>query len=107
MLRASSVSDSEIWLAPEAIEARVQSKLAVRLGGGKNHRTGLYDMILIEDNHIDFAGSLQTAVLQARAAKDGLQIEVHTRTLVDVRITLDVAAPNARLFSRAFATNQI
>ena len=47
VLRASFVSDSEIWLAPEAIEARVQNKLALRLGGGKNHRTGLYDMILI------------------------------------------------------------
>ena len=47
MLRASFVSDSEICLAPEAIEARVQSKLAVRLGGGTNHRTGLYNMILI------------------------------------------------------------
>ena len=47
VLRASFVSDSEIWLAPEAIEASVQNKLALGLGGGKNHPTGLYDMILI------------------------------------------------------------
>ena len=47
---------------------RTVDKLAVRLGGGQNHRTGLYDMILIKDNHIDFAGSLQAAVTQARAA---------------------------------------
>ena len=69
---------------------RMIDKLAVRLGGGKNHRTGLYDMILIKDNHIDFAGSLQTAVLQARAAEDGLQIEIETRTLDDVRAALDL-----------------
>ncbi len=69
---------------------RTIDKLAVRLGGGQNHRTGLYDMILIKDNHIDFAGSLQTAVLQARAAADGLQIEVETRTLDDVRAALDL-----------------
>jgi len=69
---------------------RTIDKLAVRLGGGQNHRTGLYDMILIKDNHIDFAGSLQTAVLQARAAEDGLQIEVETRTLDDVRAALDM-----------------
>ena len=41
---------------------RTVDKLAVRLGGGQNHRIGLYDMILIKDNHIDFAGSLQAAV---------------------------------------------
>ncbi len=69
---------------------RTVDKLAVRLGGGQNHRTGLYDMILIKDNHIDFAGSLQAAVKQARAAGDGLQIEVETRTLEDVRAALDL-----------------
>ena len=50
---------------------RTVDKLAVRLGGGQNHRTGLYDMILIKDNHIDFAGSLQKAVEKARAAGRG------------------------------------
>jgi nicotinate-nucleotide pyrophosphorylase (carboxylating) len=69
---------------------RTIDKLAVRLGGGQNHRTGLYDMILIKDNHIDFAGSLQAAVAQARAAGSGLQIEVETRTLEDVRAALDL-----------------
>jgi len=69
---------------------RTVDKLAVRLGGGQNHRTGLYDMILIKDNHIDFAGSLQAAVTQARAAGGGLQIEVETRTLEDVRAALDL-----------------
>ena len=69
---------------------RTVDKLAVRLGGGQNHRTGLYDMILIKDNHIDFAGSLQKAVEKARAAGRGLQIEVETRTLEDVRLALDL-----------------
>jgi nicotinate-nucleotide pyrophosphorylase (carboxylating) len=63
-------------------------KLAVKLGGGTNHRIGLYDMILIKDNHIDFAGSLEEAVSKARAAKTGLEIEVETRTLEDVSAAL-------------------
>jgi len=65
-------------------------KLAVRLGGGMNHRVGLYDMILIKDNHIDFAGSLKEAVNRARAAKSGLEIEVETRTLDDVAVALEL-----------------
>jgi nicotinate-nucleotide pyrophosphorylase (carboxylating) len=69
---------------------RTADKLAVRLGGGQNHRTGLYDMILIKDNHIDFAGSLSKAVEKARAAGRDLPIEVETRTLDDVRLALDL-----------------
>ncbi|MBE0409969.1 MAG: carboxylating nicotinate-nucleotide diphosphorylase, partial [Anaerolineales bacterium] len=68
---------------------RAVDKLAVRLGGGQNHRFGLYDMILIKDNHIDFAGSLAEAVRRARAANTGLEIEVEARTLEDVRAALD------------------
>ena len=65
-------------------------KLAVKRGGGQNHRIGLYDMILIKDNHIDYAGSLKEAVLRARAAETGLEIEVETRTLEDVQVALDL-----------------
>jgi nicotinate-nucleotide pyrophosphorylase (carboxylating) len=65
-------------------------KLAVKRGGGQNHRIGLYDMILIKDNHVDYAGSLAEAVLRARAVETGLEIEVETRTLEDVRIALDL-----------------
>jgi nicotinate-nucleotide pyrophosphorylase (carboxylating) len=65
-------------------------KLAVRLGGGQNHRTGLYDMILIKDNHIDFAGSLPEAVRRARQANTGLEIEVEARTLEDVQAALEL-----------------
>lgn len=69
---------------------RALDKLAVRRGGGQNHRVGLYDMILIKDNHIDFAGSLEAAVAQARAAGGGLEIEVEARTLEDVERALAI-----------------
>jgi len=67
---------------------RLVDKLAVRRGGGQNHRIGLYDMILIKDNHIDFAGSLVEAVKRARFAGSGLQVEVEARTLDHVREAL-------------------
>jgi nicotinate-nucleotide pyrophosphorylase (carboxylating) len=67
---------------------RIVDKLAVVRGGGQNHRIGLYDMILIKDNHIDFAGSLEEAVRRARAAHNGLEIEVEARTLEDVEAAL-------------------
>lgn len=69
---------------------RMLDKLAVQRGGGHNHRIGLYDMILIKDNHIDFSGSLTEAVRCARAAETGLGIEVEARTLADVREALAI-----------------
>jgi len=63
-------------------------KEAVRLGGGINHRFGLHDMVLIKDNHIDFAGSIEQAIKSARAYmtenKLKLDIEVEARGLEDV-----------------------
>lgn len=67
---------------------RVLDKLAVQRGGAHNHRMGLYDMMLIKDNHIDFAGSMEGAVKRARAAKRDLEIEVEARDLEDVREAL-------------------
>jgi nicotinate-nucleotide pyrophosphorylase (carboxylating) len=64
-------------------------KLAVARGGGGNHRIGLYDMILIKDNHIDFAGSLSESVRRALAAQSGLEIEVEARTLAQVEEALN------------------
>ena len=61
---------------------------AVRRGGGQNHRMGLYDAVLIKDNHIDEAGSLAEAVRRVGAAETGLRIEVEARTLDDVRTAL-------------------
>ncbi|MCH5227405.1 MAG: carboxylating nicotinate-nucleotide diphosphorylase [Muribaculaceae bacterium] len=68
---------------------RILEKEAVKTGGGENHRMGLFDMILIKDNHIDFAGGLEKAVERASeyCKKNGkdLKIEVEARTLDDVK----------------------
>ena len=69
---------------------RTSDKLAVKLGGGQNHRHGLFDMILIKDNHIDFAGSLSEAVRHARAAATNLEIEVEARSIKDVKEALEL-----------------
>ena len=69
---------------------RLLDKLAVRRGGGQNHRTGLFDLILIKDNHIDFAGSLEQAVKRARDAGTQLEIEVEARTIDDVKELLNL-----------------
>lgn len=63
---------------------RATDKIAVRRGGGQNHRQGLYDMILIKDNHIDYAGSLAEAVNKARSSRTQLEIEVECRSLEHV-----------------------
>jgi nicotinate-nucleotide pyrophosphorylase (carboxylating) len=61
---------------------RVLDKMAVRLGGGQNHRLGLYDMVLIKDNHIAAAGSIGEAVRRTRAAVgSGFAIEVEVTSL--------------------------
>jgi len=68
---------------------RLLEKEAVRIGGGVNHRFGLYDMILLKDNHIDFSGGIENAIHRARAyiqtVKPGLKIEIEARNLEDVR----------------------
>jgi len=69
---------------------RTLDKLAVKLGGGENHRIGLFDMILIKDNHIDFAGGIEEAVKRARDSQSGLEIEVEARILDDVRVALNL-----------------
>ena len=67
---------------------RLVDKLAVLRGGGQNHRIGLYDMVLIKDNHIDFCGSITAAVEKARLGAPGLEIEVEARTLEHVHEAL-------------------
>lgn len=76
---------------------RMVDKLAVQRGGGRNHRIGLYDMVLIKDNHIDFAGSLRAAVERARKHAPHLEIEVEARTLDDVREALDLGVQRIML----------
>jgi nicotinate-nucleotide pyrophosphorylase (carboxylating) len=68
---------------------RLLEKEAVRLGGGKNHRFGLYDMILIKDNHIDFAGGIAKALEWTRKYladnNKNLKIEIEARNLIDIQ----------------------
>ena len=67
---------------------RPLDKLAVLRGGGCNHRIGLFDMILIKDNHIAAAGSLTEAVQRTRAANTNLEIEVEAVSLADVEAAI-------------------
>jgi len=83
---------------------RTTDKLAVRLGGGQNHRTGLFDMVLIKDNHIDFAGSITSAVERVRASGTQLEIEVETRTLDNVREALALGVERILLDNMSIET---
>jgi nicotinate-nucleotide pyrophosphorylase (carboxylating) len=83
---------------------RLIDKLAVRRGGGQNHRIGLFDMVMIKDNHIDFAGSLAEAVRRARESAAKLEIEVEARTLDDVRNALDLAVERILLDNMSVET---
>ena len=71
---------------------RILEKQGVKLGGGTNHRIGLFDMILIKDNHIDFAGGIEKAIQRAqnycKENNKDLKIEVEVRSLDDIRRVL-------------------
>ena len=73
---------------------RYFEKYAVKIGGGVNHRMGLYDMIMLKDNHIDFAGGIEAAVTKAVSylEEEGLDlpIEIETRNLEEVKEVLSV-----------------
>ena len=73
---------------------RLLEKEAVKIGGGVNHRFGLYDMIMLKDNHIDYCGGIEKAIEKAFAyAKEkntGLKIEVETRNIEDVKRVMAV-----------------
>ena len=72
---------------------RVLEKYAVRVGGGTNHRTGLYDGVLIKENHIAAAGGILEAVRRARAyIPHTLKVEVETETLEQVALALQAGA---------------
>jgi len=73
---------------------RTLEKAAVKLGGGVNHRIGLYDMILLKDNHVDFAGGIDKAILRAKAylkekGKD-LKIEIEVRNFDELAQVMEV-----------------
>jgi len=73
---------------------RLLEKEAVRIGGGINHRFGLYDMIMLKDNHIDYCGGIEKAILKAdeyvKEKKPELKVEVETRSIEDVKKVLAV-----------------
>lgn len=77
---------------------RLLEKEAVRIGGGNNHRFGLYDMIMIKDNHIDYCGGIEKAIEKAYAyvtdKKPGLKIEIETRSIEDVKTVLRIGKVN-------------
>ncbi|MGE9516754.1 MAG: carboxylating nicotinate-nucleotide diphosphorylase [Solitalea-like symbiont of Acarus siro] len=77
---------------------RYLEKLAVVIGGGHNHRFGLYDMMLIKDNHIDFAGSITKAIIKANQYIQennlSVAIEVETRNLDEIQEVLNVGRVN-------------
>jgi len=73
---------------------RMLEKWAVKIGGGENHRVGLYDMIIIKDNHVDYAGGIKSAIKSTRAylkqnQKD-LKIEIEARNLKEVKEILSL-----------------
>ena len=89
---------------------RLLEKEAVRIGGAVNHRFGLYDMIMLKDNHIDYCGSIEVAINKAydyvQKNKPGLKIEVETRNIEDVKKVLSVGKVD-RIMLDNFTTAQI
>jgi nicotinate-nucleotide pyrophosphorylase (carboxylating) len=73
---------------------RFLEKEAVRIGGGMNHRMGLFDMIMLKDNHIDYAGGIEKAIIRTREYLKindlDLMVEIEARNLEDVRTILSV-----------------
>jgi nicotinate-nucleotide pyrophosphorylase (carboxylating) len=89
---------------------RLLEKEAVRIGGGYNHRMGLYDMIMLKDNHIDYAGGLEQAISRAhdyvQTKKPGLKIEVETRSLDEVKKVIAIGKVD-RIMLDNFTPEQI
>ena len=73
---------------------RILEKEAVRIGGGMNHRMGLFDMIMLKDNHIDYAGGIEKAIINTREYQKknslNLKVEIEARSLDDLRTILMV-----------------
>src|SRR5690349_19090122 len=72
---------------------RLLEKEAVRIGGGNNHRFGLFDMIMLKDNHIDYAGGIEKAIENAYKyiqSRPDLRIEIETRSIEDVKKVISI-----------------
>jgi len=81
---------------------RLLEKEAVRIGGGTNHRIGLFDMILLKDNHVDFAGGIKNAIENARKylkeKGKNLKIEIEVRNLDELQQALDCGGVDRIMF---------
>ncbi|MBO9681270.1 MAG: carboxylating nicotinate-nucleotide diphosphorylase [Flavisolibacter sp.] len=91
---------------------RLLEKEAVRIGGGINHRFGLYDMIMLKDNHIDYSGGIEQAINRAydyvERYRPDLKIEVETRSLEDVQKAVSIGKGKVfRLMLDNFSPQQI
>lgn len=91
---------------------RLLEKEAVRIGGGVNHRFGLYDMIMLKDNHIDYCGGIEKAIEKAaeyvKNVKPELKIEVETRSIEDVKKVIAIGKGKIfRIMLDNFSTQQI
>ena len=71
---------------------RILDKIAVKAGGGTNHRMGLYDLALIKDNHIKVAGEITEAVKEVRAYAPGIKVEVEVTTLEETKEAVTAGA---------------
>jgi nicotinate-nucleotide pyrophosphorylase (carboxylating) len=89
---------------------RLLEKEAVRIGGGTNHRFGLYDMIMLKDNHVDYCGGIEKAIEKTNAYLQmknlDLKIEVETRDIDDVKRVMAVGKVN-RIMLDNFSPSQI
>ncbi len=87
---------------------RMIEKEAVKIGGGVNHRIGLFDMILLKDNHVDFAGGIENAILRAkeylRSKGKDLKIEIEVRNMDELREVLRVGGVD-RIMLDNFSTD--
>ena len=81
---------------------RIMEKEAVKIGGGVNHRIGLFDMILLKDNHVDFAGGIEQAITRAKeyckAKGKDLKIEIEVRTFDELQQVLDLGGVDRIMF---------
>lgn len=83
---------------------RLAQKYAVRCGGGSNHRIGLYDMVLIKENHITAAGSILNAVNTARRLSPQLEVEVEVETLEQLEQALEAGVERVLLDNMSIKT---
>ncbi len=89
---------------------RLLEKEAVKIGGGSNHRFGLYDMIMLKDNHIDYCGGIEKAIEKANEytnnKKPGLKIEIETRNTDDIKKVIKIGKVH-RIMLDNFTVEQV